>query len=187
MKILVTSFDSFNNKTTNTSNVIMNLLNNDKLIKVTLPVSYEQAPKKLYEAIVKYQPDFVLSLGEANRTSTVEVEKYAHNILSAGIPDNDGVTIRNQMIDETLPLALTPKYDVIEMVDYLRSKNLKASLSYTAGGYICNLVMYTVLSYRDKNLINDGAFIHCPHVEDEDVTEYVKAIEEFLNRIQELS
>ena len=79
MKILVTSFAPFNNRSTNTSNEVMNLLTSE-VDKITLPVSYEKAPMIIDQAINDYHPDFILALGEANRTITVEIEKYAHII-----------------------------------------------------------------------------------------------------------
>ena len=185
MKILVTSFAPFNNRSTNTSNEVMNLLTSE-VDKITLPVSYEKAPMIIEQAINDYHPDFILALGEANRTRTVEIEKYAHNIKSASIPDNDGESYYNDMIDEAFPICLTPKYDVLEMVAELKRKKHPVSVSFSAGGYICNLVMYTVLMNVEKSRIIDGEFIHVPHCDDHDIMPFVMAIDDFISKINQL-
>ena len=88
------------------------------LYKLTLPVSYSRSVEVLNKVVRDYKPDLIISLGEANRTKNVEIEKYAHNILHASIPDNDGVIKINEAIKDSV-LCLTPNYNVYEMVDKL--------------------------------------------------------------------
>lgn len=178
--ILCTCFEPFNGKKTNTSMEVIKYINCD--YKVILPVSYSRSTVSLKEAIELYKPDFVLSLGEANRSGSIEIEKYAHNIKSATICDNDGVIKENEPITEG-PLALTSSNDLYQITKKLASEGFNVRLSYSAGGYICNLVMYNLLLIKDSKIIKDGAFIHIPHldeVEESDVQNMANCLNKFL-------
>ena len=78
-KILLTCFEAFNNKSTNTTTLVVEKINQDNIYKLTLPVSYTRSVEVLKNVVRDYKPDLIISLGEANRTKNVEIEKFAHN------------------------------------------------------------------------------------------------------------
>lgn len=179
-KILVTCFEPFNKKTTNTTMQVIDKIESNNIYKVTLPVSYSRSVEVLMNAVHDYKPDLIVSLGEANRTKNVEIEKYAHNLLHASIPDNDGVIKINELIKES-DLCLTPNYDVYNMVDKLTKDGYNVIMSQSAGSYVCNLIMYTILELKEQKSIKDAAFIHIPHLEDSEL-ENVETISKCINQ-----
>ena len=188
MKILLTCFEPFNKKSTNTTMQLIEKIYLDYIYKITLPVSYEMSVIELKKAYNIYKPDLIISLGEANRTKNVEIEKFAHNLMHASIPDNDGVIKLNEKINNN-DLCLTPSYDVFKMVKKLEHDGYKVIMSQTAGSYICNLIMYIILEMKNNQDLIDAAFIHIPHLEDnesEDLEHYSKCIEQFIIYMQEL-
>ena len=181
-KILLTCFEAFNNKSTNTTTLVVEKINQDNIYKLTLPVSYTRSVEVLKNVVRDYKPDLIISLGEANRTKNVEIEKFAHNIQHASIPDNDGVIKINEKINDS-SLCLTPNYDVYQMVSKLQKDGYNVIMSQSAGSYICNLVMYTILEMKELKLIKDAAFIHIPHLEGEDLSlldSITKCIDQFI-------
>ena len=93
MKILITAFEPFNNDTVNPSEEI---LKNIDGCKVMLPVSYNRVEEVLDDAICKYNPDFILSLGYAGSRSEISIEKCAYNLMKASIKDNYGTLLDKQ-------------------------------------------------------------------------------------------
>ena len=180
MKVLVTAFTPFNNKMTNTTMEVIKLLEN--VDKVILPVSYASSIKELLNAFELYKPDYILSLGEANRSGLIEIERYAHNLMGSSIADNDGVVINNTPIKDG-SICLTPNYDVYDVTQKLKQDGFKVIESHTAGTFICNLVMYKVLELKEEKKIKDGAFIHIPHIEgnNNDVQIIGKCITKFID------
>ena len=186
-RILLTCFEPFNQKATNTTMQVIEKIEDNNIYKLTLPVSYARSVEVLMKAVNEYKPDLIISLGEANRTKNVEIEKYAHNILHASIPDNDGVIKINETIKDSV-LCLTPNYNVYEMVDKLSKDGYNVIMSQSAGSYICNLIMYTILELKEHKTIKDTAFIHIPHLEDNELDnlEWIsKCINQFIIYLKE--
>ena len=92
MRILLTAFEPFDGDVRNSS---LDTLEGIKTLypKVILPVSYKRSKEELEKAIIKYQPDFILSLGQAGGDKEVRIEKIALNYTRASISDNDGVLL----------------------------------------------------------------------------------------------
>lgn len=92
-------------------------------------------------------------------------ERVAININDARIPDNEG----NQPLDgpvfadgETAYFATLP---IKAMAEEIRKAGVPASVSNTAGTYVCNHLMYGVL-YTLANKYPDvrGGFMHVPFI-----------------------
>ena len=69
------------------------------------------------------------------------------------------------------------------MVEALKSNNIPAEISNTAGTYVCNHIMYGLLYNIDRKYPNiKGGFIHIPYLP-EQVIDKVKAPSMSLNNI----
>ncbi len=94
MRIVVTGFDPFGGETVNPAYEAVKLLPDrvgDKdLIKIEIPTAYRGGVKALEEAIERYQPDAMLSIGQAGGAACIRVERIAVNLAEARIPDNEG-------------------------------------------------------------------------------------------------
>lgn len=167
MKILVTGFDPFGGEKVNPAFEAVKLLPDkiagSDIIKLEIPTVFTRSATVTEEAIQKYQPDVVLSIGQAGGRSNISVEKVAINLAEARIPDNDGEQPFDQKLKEDGESAYFATIPVKAMVQNIRDHGIPSNISYTAGTYVCNSIMYNVLYYVTKNHPHIKAgFIHVP-------------------------
>lgn len=173
MKILVTGFEPFNGATVNPSEQIVNSLEAPEgatLIKEILPVEFKRTTTRLKELLREHNPDVVLSIGQAGNRPEISVERVAINLdnvrASTGkseLPDNAG----DAPVDKPIAADGAPAYfstlPVWDMVEAIQARKIPGAVSYSAGTYVCNHVMYTVLYEAAKNDLEIKAgFIHVP-------------------------
>ena len=168
MKILVTGFDPFDGEEVNPANEAVKLLPRNisgaEIITIEIPTVFGRGAESVEKAIIEYNPDAVVCIGQAGGRSCISIEKIGINLREASIPDNDG----NQPIDERIKEdgenAYFSTLPVKAMVSNVRKNGIPAHLSYTAGTYVCNDVMYLLLYMIDKKYPNiKGGFIHVPY------------------------
>ncbi len=167
MKILVTGFDPFGGEKVNPAFEAVKLLPNNiagaEVITIEIPTVYSKSGEAVEKGIKQYKPDVVLCVGQAGGRSTITVEKVAINLAEARIKDNEG----NQPINEPLRTdgenAYFATIPVKAMVNNIRKHGIPANISYTAGTFVCNDVMYNLLYMIDKKYPEiKGGFIHVP-------------------------
>lgn len=167
MKILVTAFEPFGGQALNASMEALALVRPQKveaqLYQLILPVAFEQAFERLVEGIERYAPDVVLCLGEAGGRGAITPERVAINWLDARIPDNAGQMPKDQPIDPQGPAAYFSSLPVREMVEAITQAGLPATVSLSAGSFVCNELMYRLLHHIDRQgLALRGGFMHLP-------------------------
>ena len=169
MKILVTAFDPFGGESINPALEAVKLMKDKidgaEIVKLEIPTVFRKSIDKVAEAILKEDPDVVLSIGQAGGRFEVTPERVAINVDDARIPDNEG----NQPIDVPIYEDGAPAYfttlPVKAMVEAIRSAGLPSSLSNSAGTFVCNHIMYGVLYQIEKMGKNIRAgFIHVPFI-----------------------
>lgn len=169
MKVLVTGFDPFGGESINPALEAVKMLPNNisgaEVIKLEIPTVFRKALEKIEENIEKYNPDIVLSIGQAGGRFGITPERVAINIDDARIKDNEG----NQPIDEVIyedgEAAYFTNLPIKAMVKEVQEGGLPASVSNTAGTFVCNHVMYGVLYMAHKKYKNlKGGFIHVPYI-----------------------
>lgn len=167
MKILVTGFDPFGGEVINpaieTVKRLPDTISGAKVIKLEIPTVCHQSLRVIDEAIARYDPDVVLSVGQAGGRPDITVERVGINVDDCRIPDNAG----NQIVDEPIyadgPAAYFVTVPIKAMVQRIRERNIPASVSNTAGTFVCNHVTYGVchllaVKYSGKR----SGFIHIP-------------------------
>ena len=148
MKILVTGFDPFGGEKINpaleTIKRLPDTILGAQIIKLEIPTVVGKSLAKITEAVEKENPDAVLSIGQAGGRSEITVERVGINIDDCRIPDNEG----NQPIDEPVikggPAAYFVTVPIKAIVENIKAHNIPASISNTAGTFICNHVCYGV-------------------------------------------
>ncbi|WP_066868963.1 pyroglutamyl-peptidase I [Clostridium mediterraneense] len=167
MKILITGFDPFGGEKVNPALEAVKLLPNEilgsEIIKLEIPTVFRKSHKVLREAIIKNNPDVVISVGQASGRFGITPERVAINIDDARIADNEG----NQPIDERIfedgKEAYFSNLPIKAMVAEIKENGLPASVSNTAGTFVCNHVMYSIMYMIEKEFTNiRGGFIHVP-------------------------
>lgn len=135
-----------------------------EVIGQVLPVEFEQAQEQIHELIDGYRPDAVICLGLANGRSEVTPERIAVNLADARIPDNAGALPVDEPVVTDGPAAYFSTLPVKAIVDALTEDSIPASVSMTAGTYVCNTVLYRALHEQSAGTENvPTGFIHVPH------------------------
>ncbi|MGC8545972.1 pyroglutamyl-peptidase I [Athalassotoga sp.] len=168
MKILVTAFEPFEKEKINPSYEVLKNLKDQimdaEIIKMQVPTVFYLSTKKVIEKIEEINPDAVLSIGQAAKKYSVNVERVAINIDDARIPDNAG----QQPVDTPIDLDGMPAYfatiPIKHIVEEIKKEKIPAVISNTAGTYVCNHLMYGILNHIHKNnLPIKAGFIHVPY------------------------
>lgn len=173
MKILVTGFEPFNGAIVNPSEQIVYRLDAPDgvdLRKEILPVEFKKSTFRLKELFCEYQPDVVLSIGQAGGRAEISVERVAINIDSVKssngskiLPDNAGDMPIDEMIEPEGAPAYFSTLPIWQIVETIQKIGISAAISNTAGTYVCNHVMYTSLHQAATNYPQMKAgFVHVP-------------------------
>ena len=167
MKILVTGFDPFGGEPINPAiESVKRLPDNiagSEIIKLEIPTVRKKSLEKIEKAINEHNPDVILSIGQAGGRFDISIERVGINLDDFRIPDNEG----NQIIDEPIfpdgENSYFVKLPVKAMVQNVQKNNIPASVSYTAGTFVCNHVLYGVLYLIEKKYKGKkSGFIHIP-------------------------
>ena len=106
--------------------------------------------------------DVVLSVGQAGGRAAMTPELIGINYMQARIPDNAGEQ-PNGAIVEGGEDGLFSTLPVEKIVEELKNANIPAELSFSAGSFVCNHVLYSTLHYiRKQGIKTRAGFIHVP-------------------------
>ena len=167
MKILVTGFDPFGGEPINPAIESVKRLPDNiagaEIIKLEIPTVRKKSLEKIEKAINEHNPDVILSIGQAGGRFDISIERVGINLDDFRIPDNEG----NQIIDEPVfpdgENSYFVKLPVKAMVQNVQKNNIPASVSYTAGTFVCNHVLYGVMYLIEKKYKGKkSGFIHIP-------------------------
>lgn len=168
MKILITGFDPFGGEPVNPAFEAVKLLPDrigaHEIVKLEIPTVFRKAPRVIEKKMEEIHPDAVISVGQAGGISTVHMERVAVNLMDARIKDNDGNQPLDEAIVEGAPAAYFTKLPVRKMRDRVQEEGIPCAISYTAGTYVCNDVMYEVLHLTETKFPGTiSGFIHVPY------------------------
>jgi pyroglutamyl-peptidase len=93
----------------------------------------------------------------------VTPERIAVNIRDARIPDNAGNQPVGEFVVPEGPAAYFATVPVMQMAQAIRDRQIPASVSNTAGAYVCNDTLYTLL-HAYKGSGTRVGFIHVPNI-----------------------
>ena len=165
MKILMTGFDPFGGEKINPSWEAVKRCGREDvtIVRAEIPTSYIRGPERLRALCVEHRPDVVLCVGQAGGRRGVTVERVAINVMEASQADNDGMLANNMPIDPAGQAAYFATLPIHRMVEALRAQGLEASISNTAGTFVCNRVMYEALRLADQEYPGmRSGFVHLP-------------------------
>lgn len=166
--ILFTGFEPFGGETVNPALEAVRLLPDSAagvpIRKLRLPTSFRYAGETLLEAVDAWRPKAVVCVGQAGGRKTVTPEKVAINYIDARIPDNDGAQPADVPIRADGPAAYFATLPVRAIDEAIRAAGVPCAVSYSAGCYVCNFVMYTLLDHLAQTAPDVlGGFIHVPY------------------------
>lgn len=167
MKLLLTAFEPFGGADMNPAQEAVRLvperIGDVDIVKMDVPVVFGQAIDAVAAAVEREKPDAVLCIGQAGGRAAITPERVAINVDDASIPDNAGAQPIDRPIVPGGPAAYFSTLPVKAMVAAIRQAGLPASLSNTAGTFVCNHLMYGVLHLLATRYFGvRGGFMHVP-------------------------
>jgi len=161
-KILVTGFEAFHGQSINPSQkIIENLVPNENLKTILLPVHFERAFKLLKNTFMAEQNvDALLMLGQALSRDSVQLERVALNWVKTNPMDQNSNLIQSGRIDLTGPDAYLNPWIEDEWLSELNQWG-PTQISLSAGDYVCNYIYYQSIHQLTQNKI-PTLFVHLP-------------------------
>ncbi len=169
MKVLLTGFDPFGGEPVNPAEEAVKMVSSDingaEVIKITIPTVMTKSVEAIDKAIQEHNPDIVISVGQAGGRFDITPERVAINMDDFRIEDNEGNQVIDKIIQEDGQAAYFSNLPIKAMVKHMNENNIPASVSNSAGTFVCNHVMYGILYMIDKKYPNiKGGFIHIPYM-----------------------
>ena len=165
--LLITGFDPFGGATVNPSwEAVAKLperIGNWMLCKLQIPTVFGLAAQTVLEKAQKVNPAAILCLGVAAGRSAVTPERIGINVRSARIPDNQGNQPKDQPVIPGGSDGLFSTVNVSAMAAAIEETGLPGAVSNTAGTFVCNDVLYTLLHHYHGTGVKVG-FLHVPQL-----------------------
>lgn len=166
MKILLSAFEPFGGERANASQEALKLIKareGTELVKITVPTVFGLAGTTLFDALRKEKPDAVICLGQAGGRAAVTPERCAINVRDARIPDNAGHQPKDEPVIAGGPAAFFSTLPIKAMAAAARKAGFAAEISNSAGTFVCNDLLYTLLYTLEREFpAVRGGFIHVP-------------------------
>jgi pyroglutamyl-peptidase len=170
MRILLSAFEPFGTHAINASaevarRIAAGRVRGATVRTVVLPVVRFEAARVLFDAFDAFRPRAVVMLGIAENRGSVTPERIAVNVDDYRLPDNGGNAPVDESIAEDGPVAYLSTLPVRAMTAALAGAGVPASLSNSAGTYLCNHIFYAMmhrLATTDSKAI--AGFVHIPQM-----------------------
>jgi len=165
--LLITGFNPFGGEEINPAweavSILPKIIGEYNIHPLLIPTEFENAFPRILDAAKTIRPDVIISVGQAGGRKDITPEMVAINLKYAGIPDNAGEMPKDEPVAADGPDAYFATIPVRKMADAIRHAGLPGSVSYSAGTFVCNTVMYSVLHHY-KNTDVKAGFIHVPYL-----------------------
>ena len=165
-RLLITGFDPFGGSAANPSWMAVERLpeevGNFALCKLAVPTVFGKAAAMILEKAATFQPDLILCIGLAGGRNAVTPERIAVNIRDARIPDNEGNQPQGAYVLPEGPAAYFSTAPVNKIAQAIRDADIPSTVSNSAGAFVCNDVLYTLLHHYANSDTTVG-FIHVPY------------------------
>ena len=181
-RILLTGFDPFGGEQTNPSWEVVRRLDglligdSHQIVSARLPCEFVNSLLILDAAVRQHHPAIVICLGQAGGRADISLERIAINIDDARMPDNAGAQPVDVAVVEGGPAAYFSSLPIKAIVQELHQNGIPASVSQTAGTFVCNHVFYGLMHLAEKmDCIQRAGFIHIPYLPEQAVAHLAAA------------
>lgn len=134
-----------------------------QIVARLLPCAFSTAGQCMIRLIDELHPAMVIATGLGPGRRDICMERVAINVNDARIPDNLG----EQPVDTPVvvggPAAYFTTLPIKAMVKAVREAGVLASVSQTAGTFVCNQVFYLLQHALAATAVRSG-FIHVPYL-----------------------
>ncbi|ADJ50418.1 pyroglutamyl-peptidase [Amycolatopsis mediterranei S699] len=164
-RVLMTGFAPFGGESVNPSWQAVSLVGARRtdVAAVELPCEFAASLPALRRALEAHRPSLVVCAGQAGGRAEVTPERVAINLIDARIPDNAGAKPVDAPVVAQGPAAYFTTLPVKACVAAIRAAGVPASVSHTAGTYVCNQVFYGLMHLLATEFPGvRGGFVHVP-------------------------
>ncbi len=164
-KLLITGFDPFGGEAINPAweavKRLPDAVGEYQLVKLEIPTVYGEASRRVLFAAQESGADVILCVGQAGGRKAITPEMVGINLRHARIADNAGNQPEDMPVAENAPAAYFATVPVRRMAQAAEDAGIPASVSYSAGTFVCNDTLYAVLHHCAGTPVKAG-FIHVP-------------------------
>ena len=166
-KLLITGFDPFGGAEVNPSwQAVQRLpdrVGDFVLCKLEIPTVFGKATRVVLEKAAEFSPDVILCVGQAGGRAAVTPERIGVNIRDGRIADNEGNQPRGEFVAPDGPAAYFATVPVLAMAEAIEAGGIPATVSNSAGAFVCNDTLYGILHAFAGTEVRCG-FIHVPYL-----------------------
>lgn len=188
-RLLITGFDPFGGASINPAwEAVKRLpeqIGDFILCKLQIPTVFGKAAAMVVDKAEEFHPDVILCIGQAGGRAAVTPERIGVNIRDARIADNEGNQPQGEFVAADGPAAYFSTVNVKAMADAAQKAGLPATVSNSAGAFVCNDVLYSLLHHFAGTKVKAG-FIHVPYLPEQGepslpLTQTVAALEKMIS------
>jgi pyroglutamyl-peptidase len=170
MRVLLTGFEPYGGRSLNPAFETMRSLDGRavggaEVVGRALPVSLKQLRQTLALYLEEVRPQAVIALGLWPGEPMIRLERIGINVADFEIPDNEGARPGDSVVaaDGSPAKMATLPLRAIEAA--LLAQGVPARISSTAGTFLCNACLYTLLDLLDHGGRRNvpAGFIHVPY------------------------
>ncbi|WP_426132847.1 pyroglutamyl-peptidase I [Pseudomonas sp. PWP3-1b2] len=172
--VLLTGFEPFDTDPVNPSWEAVRQLDgmkfgdHVKIVARQLPCAFSTVGQCLAQMLDELHPAMVIATGLGPGRSDICVERVAINVNDARIPDNLGEQPVDTAVAVGGPAAYFSTLPIKAMVKAMREAGIAASVSQTAGTFVCNQLFYLLQHALAGTAVRSG-FIHVPYLPEQGV------------------
>jgi pyroglutamyl-peptidase len=168
--IVVTGFEPYGGRRINPAAEVAKALDGSTvdefaIVGTILPVSQRGLSERLEAVLAELKPAIVISLGLAPGEPMIRLERFGLNLLDFEIPDNEGARLADAPIEANGSTAVCASLPLRAIEAALLDAGIPARLSSTAGTYLCNATLYSLIRILEERFpASLGGFIHLPYL-----------------------
>jgi pyroglutamyl-peptidase len=133
-----------------------------------LPVSYERLRPALQQLLDELRPRLAIGIGLWPGESVIRLERIGINVADFEIPDNEGTVLTDLPISHNGAPARLATLPLRDIETALLQAGIPARISSTAGTFLCNATLYTLLGHAEALALRAlTGFIHLPYLPDQ--------------------
>ncbi|MBQ2058859.1 MAG: pyroglutamyl-peptidase I [Firmicutes bacterium] len=166
-KLLLTGFDPFGGEKINPAweavKLVKDSIGDYEITKLQVPTVFGKAGQAVSAKADEIGADVVLSIGQAGGRAEVTPEMIGINLRYGRIPDNEGNVPLDEPVVEKGPAGIFATLPARKMAEAIKDAGLPGKLSLSAGAFVCNDLLYSMLYYFHGTKTRVG-FIHVPYL-----------------------
>jgi pyroglutamyl-peptidase len=170
MRVLLTGFEPYGGRSLNPAFETMRALDGRaiagaEVVGRALPVSLRQLRPTLARNLDEVRPQAVIGLGLWPGEPMIRLERIGINVADFEIADNEGSRPGDSALAQEGSAARVATLPLRDIETALLGEGIPARISSTAGTFLCNACLYTLLDLLDEPGTSSvpAGFIHVPY------------------------